>query len=1212
LLAISEFYVKIKIVYFGLLNEVLYVYLKNLEIHGFKSFADKITIEFGEGITSIVGPNGSGKSNISDAVRWVMGEQSAKSLRGNKMEDVIFAGTQTRKPLGFAEVSLTIDNSDKILPIEYNEVTVTRRVYRSGESEYYINKSLCRLKDVHELFMDTGLGKEGYSIIGQGRIDEILSIRSEDRRHIFEEAAGITKYRYRKEESSKKLELTQENLTRLKDIISELELQIGPLKQQSEKARKYLDLRESLKILEINVLLDSVEKLKRALNTIEEQYNIIIHQLENDQNALENLEHDLEKYYSQVKSFDDNIDKARTYLYENETNGERIRNEINILKNNIKYNHENLEKLNEEIKGINEKVIMVEDEIGKKQAEVQKLKQSFEELKSSIDKLELQNKDIINAIQSENENIEQLKSDIIEKMNEVSELKEKQNSLKVLESSFRSRKNVIDKELEAKNRQLSELDNTIELLSNEYIAMKQRHQQRKKDLTDLCNKRKEVHVHYEDLNRESNRLVSLEKEKTSRRILLEDMEKDYEGYSKSVKNILLEWKKGQLKSLKIHGPVSQLIQVPKEYIIAIEVALGSAMQNIVVDNEQDAKSAIEFLKRNHLGRATFLPISSVNGKVMEDLDNKIKSFPGYMGVASELIQYESRYRGIMNNLLGRVVVVDHMDTGINMARKFGYKFRIVTLEGEVLNPGGSLTGGSINKVSSFLSRANEIEMLKQDSIRIQKTIQEIDENIEKESCHLQKIEADIADCEHSLKECEETLIKIESDLKHIRATREDTVSVLKALKNENLQVDEQIKDTLNGIDMISGNLNDLNRSIKEMEQKVLTSQESYKSVLNRKEKLSEELVEKKMKLNSMMKDMDLQLERIAGFEKEKQELYKSKAQKENECISLKEKNETMNSQIMEMSRNIRLIEEKINQLKNEIEENLRLKRTAEQNISNCQTAIRQQWERISLVQQEHRNIENKKTRTELELEGAVNKLWEDYGLTYTTAQEYKKEIGNISKAQKEINSLKNQIKELGNINIDAIEEYKNVKERHDFLLMQKNDLEEAKASLTKIIQDMTELMKKQFAEQFKVINTCFNEVFVELFGGGKAELKLTSPEDILESGIEIEVQPPGKRLQNIMLLSGGEKAFTAIALLFAILKVRPTPFCILDEIEAALDDVNVYRFAQYLKKYSKKTQFIIVTHRRGTMEVADVLYGVTMQEHGISKLLSLKIDDIAS
>jgi len=1188
------------------------MYLKSLEIHGFKSFADKITIEFGEGITSIVGPNGSGKSNISDAVRWVMGEQSVKSLRGSKMEDVIFAGTQSRKPLGFAEVSLTIDNSDMALPIECSEVTVTRRVYRSGESEYFINKSMCRLKDIHELFMDTGLGKDGYSIIGQGKIDEILSTKSEDRRLIFEEAAGITKYRYRKEEAGKKLELTQENLTRLKDIINELEMQIGPLQQQSEKARKYLDLREELKVLEVNVFLDLIERLKKSLDEVTEQYENINSQLRQDEMLLQTMENDLEHLYHQAKDCDTSIEQIRNMIHENKTNQEKAKNDINLLENNIKYNLELMDKINTEIYNIINKISMLDDEIHEKQVVIEELKTFYKCLKDNIQELEKRNQTIMDAIEAENNDIEALKSEIIEKMNKVSELKVKQNSLKVLENNFLSRKEIINNEITTKKGQLIELNNRIMNLKEE-CNQKQKEILCKKDaLNELRSSRVQVHNQYENLNAEKNRLISLYKEKSSKKTLLEEMEKDYEGYSKSVKSILLEWQNGELKHLNIHGPVSQLIRVPQKYVTAIEIALGAAMQNIVVDSEQDAKSAIEFLKRGHLGRATFLPISSVHGKILDDPNDRIKSFPGYLGIASELVSYDPLYSGIINSVLGRVVVVENIDVGISMAKKFGYQFRIVTLEGDVLNPGGSLSGGSINKVSSFLSRANEIEALDKESRQIQKTVTEVSSEIETTLSKLKDIDNKITVEEQCLKEMEGMIIKAESDLKHNMSLKENTETELQTLTNEEIQIDEQIRDLRNEIAFIIEDIIQLEKTVKSTEQLVMDKQASYKNVLETKEKLSEEVMEKKMQLNSMAKDLDLYTERIAAFEKEKQELLQNKTQKEEEGKFLQEKNVAMNAQISKKKQIIKCLEEKANTLDAELQKKLDIKKETESNIGQCQLDIKQQRERILVTQEEHRRLENKKTRIELELENSINKLWEEYELTFTTASEYKKDIGNILQAQKRINHIKNEIKALGNINIDAIEEYKNVKERLEFLNAQRNDLEEAKASLIKIIDDMVALMKKQFAEQFKIINTCFNEVFVELFGGGKAELKLTSPENILESGVEIEVQPPGKKLQNLMLLSGGEKAFTAIALLFAILKVRPTPFCILDEIEAALDDVNVYRFAQYLKQFSKKTQFIIVTHRRGTMEAADVLYGVTMQEQGVSKLLSLKIDEVAS
>jgi chromosome segregation protein len=1188
------------------------VYLKTLEIQGFKSFPDKVVLEFGHGITSIVGPNGSGKSNISDAVRWVLGEQSVKILRGNKMEDVIFAGTELRKPVGFAEVSLTLDNSSKILPIDFNEVTVTRRVYRSGESEYYINKSACRLKDIHELFMDTGLGKDGYSIIGQGRIDEILSAKSEDRRQVFEEAAGISKYKFRKQEAEKKLELTRQNLLRLKDIINELELQIDPLWEQAEKAKKFLELRQELKVLEINVYLDTIEKLKKSLNEINKDYDIISSQLTDNQSDLKKLENQLEELYAHVKVQDKEIEEMRNNLHNAQSGIERYQNEINILNNNIENNEINIKKIESDMKNINSKITNLKQELADKESLLQNLTNSQKEMQSTIQHLEMENQKIIQSIEIENLTIDSLKSEIIEKMNEISEIKARINSLKVLENNFMDRKKAINKEVVEKTGYIENLSELIkkleadyELTTSEIINKKETI---KKCNIELVNSRQQ----YSSLINKYNQLVSSSKEKISKKTLLEEMERDFEGYSKSVKQVLVEWKKGKLKNLKIHGVLSQLISVPRQFITAIEVALGPAMQNIVVENEQDAKMAIRFLKSNQLGRATFLPISSVGGNVLDDRGGKISSFPGYLGIASQVVSFDSRYQGIVNSLLGRVVIVDNIDSGIRMAREFGYKFRVVTIEGEVLNPGGSLTGGSVNKINSFLSRAKEIETLNEEITDIQRVITDISKEMDEKAAAIKQLEDYIQEVEKSLKEFESRHITLEADIKHNTSSHHSLLENIKALQKENEQLNEQIDNTMNEILKFSDNIKVLQDEIRQTETIITQKQVDNKAEIEAKENLNQAILDKKITLGSINKDIDVTYERIKVLQYEMDDYENNKKEKKLEYTALHKQNEILRGQIIDKNKEIEGLENSIKTLQNRIEQFLKERNNAEQNISAYQSAIKAKRENISLLQEEFHRLENKKMRTEIELENYVNKLWDDYGQTFTTALEYRKDIGSVSQAQKQINTLKNEIKDLGNVNVNAIEEYKHVKERYEFLSKQKNDLEEAEAGLVKVINDMLHLMKKQFSDQFKVINENFNIVFSQLFGGGRAELRLSDPDDVLESGIEIEVQPPGKKLQNLMLLSGGEKAFTAIALLFAILKVRPTPFCILDEIEAALDDVNVYRFAQYLKQYSQQTQFIVVTHRRGTMEVADILYGVTMQERGISKLISLQMDEVAS
>lgn len=1187
------------------------VYLKSLEIQGFKSFPDKIHLEFGQGITAIVGPNGSGKSNISDAVRWVMGEQSAKILRGSKMEDIIFAGTETRKALGFAEVSLTLNNADKILPIDFNEVTVTRRVYRSGESEYYINKSLCRLKDIHQLFMDTGLGKDGYSIIGQGRIDEILSNKSEDRRQVFEEAAGITKYKYRKQEAEKKLELTRQNLIRIKDIITELEMQIEPLQEQAEKAKKYLNLREDLKTLEINLALHNIEKLKQNLQEIEKNYNLLEIQLKNDKSELEKAEREIEKLEAVSVEKDNEVEVLRKKLHDDESLIQKYKSDIELLKNNICNNETNRSKLEIEIRSAADKIERMESEARESKETLEKLQHTQQTIKDSIVSLERKHQSIYQLIEAGNKEIDLLKSELIEKMNKISEIKGKINSVKVLDNNFTDRKGVLQKEINQKTLDIEQIDALVSKLTQDFASNEEKLRQNRETLSRMNVEKSNQNKRLEMLRNDYNQNVSLMKEKMSKVKMLQEMENEYEGYHKSVKGILLEWQNGCLKHLNIHGPISQLIHVPKQYVTAVETVLGAAMQNIVVQSEQDAKTAIQFLKSRHLGRATFLPISSVTGRELHHAE-EIANFPGCLGIASKLIQYDSIYEQIIVNLLGRVVIVDDIDTGIQMARKFGYKFRIVTLEGDILNPGGSMTGGSVNKTVGFLSRANEIKTLEGEIVQLRSSAEEVISGIKQKEAELQEMNREIQEIEQMQKEFEAIGIKLEADINHYRSIYETMVVTKEELLQESNQLEEQIFNTRNEMQELSNTIISYEDEIKQIESLISNKKMSFDEEAAERERLSQTIINKKMELNSIEKDIELLNERIRIMHSDIMSCRNDQKQKENELLVLQQKNAELNGEIQEKDVKIQALEDTFQMTKDNLDKIHNERRDIEQFIKKHQSIVKEKRDSISILQEEYRRVENRKVRVELELENTINKLWDDYEQTYSSALTYKKEIENFSQVRRTISDLKDELKKLGSVNVNAIEEYKNVKERYEFLTGQQIDLEDAEKTLVKIIDDMVRLMNKQFSEQFKIINENFNMVFNELFGGGRAGLKLAEPNNILESGIEIEVQPPGKKLQNLMLLSGGERAFTAIALLFAILKVRPTPFCILDEIEAALDDGNVYRFAEYLKQFSQQTQFIIVTHRRGTMEAADLLYGVTMQERGVSKLLALNVEEIAN
>ena len=1187
------------------------VYLKTLEIQGFKSFPDKIKLDFGQGITTIVGPNGSGKSNISDAVRWVMGEQRVKMLRGGKMEDIIFAGTETRQALGFAEVSLTLNNDEKILPIDFNEVTVTRRVYRSGESEYYINKSSCRLKDIHQMFMDTGLGKDGYSIIGQGRIDEILSHKSEERRYVFEEAAGITKYKYRKQEAQKKLELTKQNLLRIQDVIAELELQIQPLSEQAEKAKEYLRLRDALKTLEINVALHNIEKLKESLKQIEQDKRIVEAQTTDYQRKLNSIDNKIEKLEQDIKNQDIQIDQLRNQCYEYETLIQNNKNDIVISQNNIQNNQDNIQKLVAEIKLTEEKISSYNRQHQEALGVLKELEIKKEQTSKHIKAYKQQHDQIHETMKSWNAQIDSLENTLIEKMNVVSELKGKLNSVKMLDHNFAERRQSIQRELHKKQSQMQKEADTIDILAKDLQANEKQTKENKSNVLEYIKGQQNFKQQLDEYKEQHSADTSLLQQKSSKKKMLEDMEQEYEGYYKSVKKLLLEWQEGELRHLNIHGPVSQLIDVPTHLTTAIEMALGSSLQHIVVQNEQDAKAAIQFLKAKHLGRATFLPISAIRAKRL-NADSQMIKFTGCLGIAAKLVHYDAIYDEIIHRLLGNVVLVDTIDNAIKMAKQYKYAFRIVTLEGDILNPGGAMTGGSIAKTTGFLSRTNKIKELEDEIVGLRQKVELSMQKMRSLQAKMEEASKYVALAQQKLKELETLHIKMHSQMTHVTQTYEALNKDKNALLSENEQLEEQIADISYEMKELLDTMNKLKQEIQEAEQEIREKKTSVGQDSSKREQLSETIMEYKMQQSALEKDIAVYTQNINNVVEEDAKCQQSIQLKKQEKASLQQKSDVLEQKVLEKNKDIDQLQQKVRLIKQGLEQAHENKQEKEQQIKKNHQYSKEIREIHSRLADESRRIENKKMRIDFELESIVHKLWDDYEQTYSTALSYKKEISHFQNAKKEIGEMKEAIKALGSVNVNAIEEYKNVEERYCFLKGQKNDLQEAEQSLIKIIDEMMILMDKQFSEKFAIINRNFNLVFNELFGGGRATLRLADPDNVLESGIEIEVQPPGKKLQNLMLLSGGERAFTAIALLFAILKVRPTPFCILDEIEAALDDGNVYRFAQYLKNFSQQTQFIIVTHRRGTMESSDILYGVAMQEKGVSKLLAIDVNEIAS
>ena len=997
------------------------MYLKALEIQGFKSFPDKTRLTFEKDITAIVGPNGSGKSNISDAILWVMGEQRSKALRGAKMEDVIFGGTEKRGKLGFAQVSLVIDNSAHIFDSDSSEIMLTRRYYRSGESEYYINRESVRLKDINSLLMDTGLGRDGYSIIGQGRIADIVSTKSTDRREVFEEAAGISRFRYRKEEAERKLEKTEENLLRINDKIEELEMQVGPLKKQAETAKRYLVLRDELRVKEISVWMETLDKLHVQAEAIALEYSQTTGALEKAREELKALYASSGSISERMHQKDVETEQARERLSAAESAAAECDSAAAVLRANVKSSTESMQRM-------------------------------------------------LNDIAQQESRVAEIRGRMDEGEKRIAQIGQE---LKALEEQTKQNNNVLD-------------GCRMKLKSREDIA------------NQLSDKVTQLAVDGRSMD--------------SRIHMLTEMEKDYEGYSKAVKTVMREAERGTLRG--IHGPVANLVKADEECALAIETALGAAAQNIVTDTQNDGRSAIELLKRRDAGRATFLPVDTIRGSVMRDAP---VNDPGFVGVAYDLVQFDPKYKDIFASLLGRTVIAETLGDAVRMSKANGNRLRIVTLDGQLINAGGSMTGGSSARGSGILSRANELEKLKKQRVKIA-------ENEKNVSAELERARANLSGIRYQLDMALEDQTELKSKVSSLEAESRATENSVKQLKVL--------------LDSLSGDSEKRHRAVENAEREI--------------EKLKESLAEKEKHLEEING-------RISGIKREIAEISANKLELEKKRTRAEKDAQQRNADIIELER--------------------RAART-----------------------------EQKKLASEMEEKQILDKLWDNYELSHSAAEELRRPVENLQKANREMGELRRQISSLGNPNLGAIDEYERVNTRYEFLTGQRDDVDKAKTELVDIIKDITGEMKEVFLRQFKAIDDSFRQTFLELFGGGKAALVLEDEDNVLECGIEIKVQPPGKALSNISLLSGGEMAFVAIALYFAILKVRPTPFCVMDEIEAALDEANVTRYAQYMRRMSDKTQFLVITHRRGTMEEADMLYGVTMQEKGVSTVIELDLE----
>ena len=1182
------------------------MYLKRLEIQGFKSFPEKIRLEFNTGITAVVGPNGSGKSNISDAVRWVLGEQSAKSLRGAKMEDIIFAGTSNRRPLGFAEVSLVMDNSSKMISLEYSEITVTRRVYRSGESEYLINGTICRLKDVHELFMDTGIGREGYSIIGQGRIDEILSTKSEDRRLLFEEAAGIGKYKNRRHETNLRLEREKQNLIRVNDIIDELEKQIEPLKAQSEKARVYLRLIDRLKLLHINIFLNEVDEFEKELAIIKEKISIIQHQITDETKATEHCKNELILEKENLQKIEQKIQTRNSELTAAGTDLQNKQNDIKLVEQQI----ENVSFNNDRIAaGIQQKNISIQNNVANKdiqvtrrsslQMELMSVKNIFYEKQTAFEKL--------TAKLSDNESmIEKYNTDIVENMKNTSEISNNLNRTKFINEQLEKRKADLIYETDFAESQIHDKNVRLQVLENDYQKLIAQANQYEELLKNYNIEHLQVQSDISAYQQEEWKISQKIADRSSKYKILSELEEGYEGYFKSVKSILKKRKTDAQMFKGIHGSVGELITVPEKYEIAIEIALGNMVQNIVTDNEESAKIAIDYLKKTKEGRATFLPMSAIREKSVGNIKEKILSEKGVIGFAQDLIKFDSHYENIMSGLLGKVVIINDFENAITFSKKYNYTYKVVTLEGELLNIGGSLTGGSNAKNSNnIFSRGREVKELKLEIDVLKENytsaVQQLAKRKEEETNLLEKIESVGIDAQE---------IKLDvSNLNHVIEQQKNSIA---ELSNKNQELTNEHEELLQQIQIVEDEIVNHNLKLKALlieAETIRNSLEKYQSSIQEDKEIKENQIKQLTDLRISITEIEQNIksadENISRIENEielsKEEINKLQLEIEKNESEIKENH----TKIKDIQRQIQDLVQKMNDLQMSLSKLIENKAKSQEQIQVLEKTILEKTDTLSILKNDLVRVEAQKEQAEENNRRKYDYIWDEYEITYQSAKKMERLEISTNEMQREEKAVKVQIKELGSINVSAIEEYKQVKERYEFLTAQRDDILEAEIKLNEIIQELTKLMEEQFISQFKIISENFNVVFSEMFGGGRANLILSEETNVLESGIEIVAEPPGKTLKSMLLLSGGERALTAIALLFAILKMKPSPFCILDEIEAALDDSNVNRYANYLKNFSDNTQFIIITHRKGTMEAADVIYGVTMQEQGVSKLVSV-------
>ena len=1182
------------------------MYLKSLEVQGFKSFPDKTLIRFGDDITAIVGPNGSGKSNISDAILWVMGEQSYKTLRGAKMEDVIFGGTQKRQAVGFAEATLTLDNSDRALPYDADEVMVTRRYYRSGDSEFYINRQSARLKDIHEMFMDTGLGKEGYSNIGQGRIDEILSLKSADRREIFEEAAGISKYRHRKEETERKLAHTEDNLMRIGDKVSELELQLEPLKVQSEKARTYLTLKEELQGVEVAVWLDTLDKLSANARKAEEDYtsaSFVLQQAKDDLDRLYKQSEDLSEI---LRRRDGELENVRVQVSMLDATHQQLDGQIAVLRGNIRNNRDNMDRIDQELKGDEDRsggIVLQIEQAGQR---IQQIDAELESKKKTLDALEQKLSVMTANAQGMTRQFLELRgqetslaADLAGREADIRGLeetmglsKERLTQLREDLSAGKERQRNARQELDDCRGQLKKALEEVTAAQNTISGYTLRQ-------TTRAKRRDELSDTLRELNKELDAV-------TAKARVFRAMERDFESYQKSVRLVMQEAQRGKLPN--IHGPVSKLIRTEDSYTLAIEIALGGAMQQIVVGSEQDGKTAIAFLKRTGGGRATFLPLSSIQGRSLQE--NGLESCRGFVGIASQLVTSAPQYKAIVENLLGRIVIVNDIDSAISMANKYRSRFKIVTLDGQVMNPGGSMTGGSVNKEAGILSRANELEKLTAREKELQEKKLVTESELTEAQRSVDQVEFQLTAARDQLRQAEDQVLKLQGTEKQYEILYQAIDDAMTSAEAEKEALENRSRSDGERYAAQKAKVQVYTAQLEDTRAKIAALEGSQTEAANETEAITRQRTELKTEEAALAAERQTATAHIQDLQQLRGAMEGDRSKKLALKDNFDQENHRLDKQVSTLLNQQHESDRQAEKMRKTMEKVLAERAEAEATKTRSEREIQEKNKDILNMERACSLLEQKKVTTEMEERQIVDKLWDSYGLTPGTAPEHRGQIESITAGNRRISELKRKIAALGTPNLGAIEEYARVNERYTYLATQRDDVLNSKRELESIIRDITKEMTAIFVTEFEKIDHYFGQVFEEMFGGGRGQLLLEDKENPLTCGIEIRVQPPGKQVKTITLLSGGEKAFVATALYFAILKVRPTPFCLLDEIDAALDDRNVERFASYLHNLSKKTQFIVITHRRGTMEASDVLYGVTMQEQGVSKLLRLDLNQM--